>query len=977
MALAVVLSAAAQSVPQQKRVLILHSYHHGYEWTNEQGAGIADAIGEFSKDTVQDVHHLDWKRHPTAANLDAMEALLRTRLDGKPVDVIVTTDDAALSFALRLRGRLLGNVPIIFSGVVSHTAKQLIDGEANVTGVYETKDYEGTIVMALEANPNLQKIYFIRDNTESAFGQEHEFNQVLDNMKVPLERHILSDLPFAGLLERLRALPSNAAAVIGTYAGDDHGLNSDQERLAERMSQRSAVPIYALQDTLMDHGVLGGSLLSAREHGRAAGKLVGNLLTGVRIDELPPQAPRSMLKTIDFKQAQRFGLPLDRFSGLDRVINKPFSFLETYRTLVLSVCGVIVVLSGMIVGLGLVIRQRGRAEAALNEANQKLASSRQRLEESVGNLVDSQRCLQQSEQRLRLVAESARDIIWNWDIRQDFRTMSGRIKEVLGYQESDITTRDSWYQLIHPDDRDAAMDTLRRHLQGELAEYRAEYRVRHHDGRYVWLLATGKTLFDERGRGVVMAGSYTDITTERQRQDRLDRMAHFDPLTGLPNRANLSRHVDERIAADKAEGKSHDLALLFLDMDNFKFINDSFGHRAGDQVLIEFGQRLQRTAGSDVFVSRLGGDEFVIVLQGNMAASTQDIARKLEQCLKAPFVVEGQNFFVSSSIGIARYPWDGRSFDELLQNADTAMYCSKDNGRGRVTAFTPDMNRNVVERVRLLNRMRAAMDTNAFSLHYQPQVHSGNGTIRGFEALLRWTDRELGVVSPARFIPACEETGMIIPLGLWVLETACAQAVRLIERGLTDLTMSVNVSVVQLSQGDFVPAVLRILEKTGLAPANLELEITESLMIASLDSAVQKLGELREAGIHLALDDFGTGYSSLTYLRQLPIHTLKLDKGFIDEVHEKADARSMVASIVRIARDLSHSVVAEGVEDMAQWEALARTGCDVIQGYVVSRPLSVDKLNDFLGAWEKRRVALPLLSAGGTVVGLPGRPGVH
>lgn len=977
MTLAAVIPAAAQAAPREKRILILHSYHNGYEWTDEQGAGIAEAIGEVAGDTVQEVHHLDWKRYPTAANLDTMENLLRARLDGKAVDVVVTTDDAALSFALRLRGQWLGNVPVVFSGVVSHTARQLIGGEPNVTGVFETRDFEGTIRMALEANPGLQKIYFIRDDTESAVGQEFEFRKSLDRLKFPLERHILAGLPLDSLLERLASLPPDAAAMIGSYADDGQGVRADQERLAERMSQRSAVPIFVLQDTLMNHGVLGGSLLSPREHGRAAGMLAGNLLAGIAIDELPPQAQRSMLKIVDFQQAQRFNLPLERFSGLDRVINKPFSFLETYRTLVLSVCAVIIVLSGMIIGLVLVIRQRWRAEAALSDANQKLAASRQRLEESVGNLVDSQRRLEQSKQHLRLVAESARDILWNWDVRQDVRSLSGRIKEVLGYQESDVTTRDSWYRLIHPDDRGPAMETLRRHLQGELPEYRAEYRVRHRDGHFVWLLATGKTLFDEQRRATVMAGSYTDITAERQRQDRLDRMAHFDPLTGLPNRASLSRHVDERIAADKAGGKSHDLALLFLDMDNFKFINDSFGHRAGDQVLIEFGERLQRTVGQEVFVSRLGGDEFVIVLQGDRAADAQRIARTLEQCLIAPFVVEGQNFFVSSSIGIARYPWDGRSFDELLQNADTAMYCSKDNGRSRVTTFTPDMNRNVVERVRLLNRMRAAMDTNAFALHYQPQVHSGDGTIRGFEALLRWTDRELGVVSPARFIPACEETGMIIPLGLWVLETACAQAVRLIGRGTTDLTMSVNVSVVQLSQGDFVPAVLRILEKTGLAPANLELEITESLMIASLDSAVRKLEELRKAGIHLALDDFGTGYSSLTYLRRLPIHTLKLDKGFIDEVHEKADARGMVASIVRIARDLSHSVVAEGVEDMAQWEALARTGCDVIQGYVVNRPLPADKLDGFLAAWERRRVALPLLTGGGTVVGLPGRPGLH
>lgn len=358
----------------------------------------------------------------------------------------------------------------------------------------------------------------------------------------------------------------------------------------------------------------------------------------------------------------------------------------------------------------------------------------------------------------------------------------------------------------------------------------------------------------------------------------------------------------------------------------------------------------------------MGGDEFVIVVHGAAGNDAMDVARRLEQSLAMPFLVEGQNFFISASIGIARHPWDGRSFDELLQNADTAMYWAKDNARGRVGTFTPDMNRKVVDRVRLLSRIRQALDEGAFSLVYQPQVSAMDRSVRGFEALVRWTDSELGTVSPARFIPACEESGLIVPLGMWVLETACAEAVRMIRRGMPDLTISVNVSVVQLAQPDFVPRVLAVLERTGLPADRLELEITESLMMGSFDASIDKLNDLCGAGVRLALDDFGTGYSSLTYLRRLPIHTLKLDKGFIDDVHRRSDARSMVASIVRIASDLKLSVVAEGVEEEEQWDPLARLGCDTIQGWLVSRPLPPERIAPFLADWDRKRAGMPVPS---------------
>lgn len=949
MALPAHATAVRPAVDGAPRILVLHSYHIGYRWTDQQALSIAAAVSTAFPNAIQNVQFLDWKRHPSPAALDAMERVIRYRYEHISPDIIITTDDAALSFALRLRDGAFGPVPLIFGGVLEQTAQAMIKGQPNVTGVYQDVDVAGTLRMALGANPTATAVTFVADSTESGQGSIHQFTTALDALGTALERQILTGLSFSEIVERLSTLPRDGFVILGSYAGDDASLTSTPERLVEKLAEASTVPVYGLQHNLLGHGIVGGSLLSGAEHGRAVGQLAVGVLKGLASSSQPPLVRQSSLKAVDYDQLKEHGLSLSRFPGVEEVRNKPFSFIETYRPLVVGVGVAFTILLVLVLVLMGEIRQRARAQAALCRANGELHTTAQ---------------------RLRLIAESARDIMWYWDLTTGERVLSGRVQEMLGYEASALTTIDAWDRLVVPEDQGMAQEIKESHLRGEVPEYRAEYRVLHRDGHVVWVFATGKAMFDDAGRAVFMAGSYTDITEEKHRQERLDHLAHYDALTGLPNRSRLASHVDGLIGAVSPDAADGGVALLFIDMDNFKFINDSFGHKTGDQLLIDVARRLQCQADPHSFVSRLGGDEFVVVVHdttGAIEETARAVSRRLEQGFRAPFEIESQHFCMSCSIGVAVYPRDGACFDDLLQNADTAMYVAKDTGRGRVSSFAPDMNRSVVERMRLHHRIRTALDHHAFSLHYQPQITATGGTIRGFEALVRWTDSELGVVSPARFIPACEDSGMIIPLGAWVLETACRQAVDLLGRGMDDLVMSVNVSVVQLGQQDFPEQVLRTLERTGLAPRHLELEITESLMIGSVDAAVRKLNRLRDAGVRLALDDFGTGYSSLTYLRQLPIHTLKLDKSFIDEVHENAEARALAASMIRMARDMDLEVVAEGVEENAQLEALARMGCGLIQGYLISRPLAVERLADFLETWPTRRRRLSMQTAGSVV----------
>ncbi|WP_376957569.1 EAL domain-containing protein [Azospirillum sp. A26] len=972
--------AGGRATPPNRTVLVLHSYHQGYEWTDGQADGISDMLASAAPNALAIPYYLDWKRFPDTAGIERLRALIAYRHPKGTVDAIVSTDDAALSFALDLRHEIYGPVPLVHGGVLPISARRLTEHEANVAGIDEAKDIEGTVRMAMAANPRLQRLFILRDDTETGLGLDAEIEALVAAGRFPsgLERQTLPALPFARLEERLAALPPDSAVLLGTYATDPEGLVLPPERFLELMSEKSSVPIYGLQEFLLGHGIAGGSLLSGQEHGRAVGRLAAALVNGASIAGLPAEQRQSVVRAADYGRIQRYGIDPARLMPLDRLVDKPFSFMETYRWLVVTVGGVLLLLFGMVLVLSLTLRSRRKTEAALQRSNEALTESRRQLQAKVVELTASKDALRERGRWMRLVAEASRDIIWTWDIVNDVRVLSGRVEELLGVDAASIDSRAAWFDRIHPEDRPLAEEALQRHLSGELPEYRVEYRVRHRDGNYLWLYATGKVLFDGDGQGgtagrgkpVMMGGSYTDITGHKRQQAWLDHLAHYDSLTGLPNRLTLEQHVDRLIAETKASGKAGPLALLFLDMDNFKFINDGFGHKTGDELLMMLGLRIRKGAGDGLFIARLGGDEFVVVVQGDEAGDPAEVAQRLEQAFATPFLVEGQHFFVTCSVGIARYPWDGRCFDDLLQNADTAMYRAKDSGRGRICTFTADMNLKVVERMRLLSRARLAFDRQAFTVHYQPQVATRDGRVRGFEALVRWTDQELGPVSPDRFIPVCEDSGLIVPLGLWVLETACVEAAGLACRGAGEVTMSVNMSAVQLAQHDFVPRVLEILARTGLPANRLELEITESQMIGSLEAAIGKLNALRKAGIHIALDDFGTGYSSLTYLRTLPINTLKLDKAFIDDVHRRPDARSMVSSISRIAHDLSRSVVAEGVEEAAQWEVLSLMGCDLIQGYFVSRPLPADRIDAFLAAWEDRRAGLPVIRDD-VVVGMP------
>jgi len=427
----------------------------------------------------------------------------------------------------------------------------------------------------------------------------------------------------------------------------------------------------------------------------------------------------------------------------------------------------------------------------------------------------------------------------------------------------------------------------------------------------------------------------------------MERLAYYDQLTGLQNRLLFKEQLRAALQGLDREGKA--LALLYLDLDHFKDINDSLGHEAGDRLLVEVARRLRRCLRDEDSVARLGGDEFAILLRhigGSRDASL--VAEKIIDAMREPIRLSGREVIIGTSVGITLAPDDSRNIDHLMKYADLAMYQCKEQGRNVYRFYTPEMNLRVEHRINLERDLRRALERQEFELHYQPQVELASGRIVGLEALIRWRHPEQGLVSPDRFIPAAEDCGLIVPIGRWVLSTACEQAKRIREAGIPGIRVSVNVSARQLNDRDFVTDFREVIERSGVDPQWLVLEVTESTLMADAQVALAHLHAVRALGVGLAIDDFGTGYSSLSYLKRLPVNSLKVDRSFVRDLPDDEEDRAITSLIVAMANSLRYQVVVEGVENQAQLEFLRSCGCEYAQGYFFAGPMPVDELMELL-----------------------------
>lgn len=1109
-------NALGASKPNPK-ILVLNSYHKGFAWTDDETTGITDTLKESVPDATIYTEYADWKRFPTRLAMDNFYASLLYKYSGTDIDLVVATDDFALEFALNSRKQLFNNAPVIFCGVNEESAGFLLKGQTNVTGVLENINPASMVTIAHSINPNLKNLYILNDHTESGISTGKMVTEQLARTDPHLNLVHWDNMSFDQVLQAAAGLnPATDAILMTTYASDMNGTGIEFEVAVGKVSKVSKVPVYDIYDFTLNHGALGGSMISGKSQGAEAAQLVLQVLDGQSPDNIPLVTDTKTRTVFDYLMLKRFDISMDKLPKGSEIINKPFSFYDTYRTLVNSVLAAFVLLVVFILVLLFYIRQvrKMRKELALSneeliqlneeleasdeelrqqfdelsEVKESLAQSEERfrlaafgsdaviwdmdmsrqsyyfsdrwyellgygkgeLDEENGGwrsiihpddaedaenqrlahlqgktpyyqaeyriktksgsyiwlqvrgkvskdhyyhtkrfagsmtditdrkeyevklqisyqelevtyeeltalqqemmeqyekLLDNQRRLERSEERYRLITEATNDGIWEYDYISRTRFISDRWRELLEISEEQIRERDTFNDFIHPDDRERFKKCLDEHQAGLTDHYQCEYRLKMGNGEYRWFLGRGKAVIDQNGQLSRVTGSDTDIHSLKEYQSRLHELAYYDPLSGLPNKLSLVERMSRHFAGG-AEGQT---ALLFMDIDNFKYINDTMGHTFGDLVLRKVSERLVACSGQETLFFRLGGDEFVILLlQQETDDEIKKYAEQLLQSLEEPFLIHDSSVHISASIGVAKYPQAGRNVEELLMNADVAMYKAKEKGKGSYVIYGQDLQRSFNERMTIEKHLRGALINNELELYYQPQYNLQSRQVTGFEALIRWNSPELGAVSPLSFIRIAEDCQLILPIGAWVLSTACCFMKDLHNQGYDTYRISVNISIVQLIQENFIATVMGALETAGLAPEYLEIEITESIFMESFETIVEKLELLKSMGIHIALDDFGTGYSSLSYLKELPITTLKVDKTFIDDVPDTAGSRSLASSIVMIGHRMGLEVIAEGVETEEQLRYLQNRNCDKIQGYFISRPLPQKAISAWL-----------------------------
>ncbi|MBI5890330.1 MAG: EAL domain-containing protein [Nitrosomonadales bacterium] len=567
---------------------------------------------------------------------------------------------------------------------------------------------------------------------------------------------------------------------------------------------------------------------------------------------------------------------------------------------------------------------------------------------------DEQEILRLTEERLRQALEGSGDAVWDWKPQEGEFHYSRRFTEMLGYGENDLGNRsDRVFRIIHSDDEHRVRSELRSYLKQKAGHYVSEMRLVCKDGSWKWILCRGTvTQRDDTGTPLLMVGTFSDITLLKQHEKQLEHIAHYDALTGIPNRVLLADRLQQALAHTKREGSI--LAVCYLDLDGFKLVNDTMGHEAGDRVLIEVTRRIKEAIRGDDTVARLGGDEFAVLLLGlNAAEECSASLNRLLEAISQPIEIKGRLFEVSASIGVALFPTDDQDADTLLRHADQAMYSAKQSGKSRYYLYDAENDQRARSHHEFLRRLALALANNEFELFYQPKVDMRTLQLVGAEALIRWRHPERGLLAPAEFLHAVEGTALEIELGDWVVATAFEQLEAWHQTGLS-MELSINISARHLQASDFAWKLKRkVLRHPNLPKGCLQVEVLETAALEDIPRVSETIERCRKIGIGFALDDFGTGYSSLSYLGRLPVDTLKIDQSFIRDMLEDKGDLAIVQGVIALAKAFDRKIVAEGVETEELFRALVDMGCECGQGYGIARPMPASELPAWLEKWNR------------------------
>lgn len=926
----VALAQAPAALPAPKAVLVLLSTGYGQPGIDNYVKGLYGTLKERGLPyTGVHIEYLDLVKNPDAAHRQRMAELLHGKYAGATIGAIVAVQPGALSFVLKEGRAIAPSAPVL-------VAQARLPAGADTGGrqlLFQTPslDFAGTLARALELFPKTRRVLLLSGSSEVEQGRLLDARRQFAPWRDRLTFDYSDGWTFDEVERRVAALPAHTIIIAPGINRDAAGTAFVPVDTIVKVARTANAPVFPVYSVSIGQGPVGGMVSVLEDEG---GQMADSVLDALRRDAgqlaaLQVQTARPV-PLFDWRQIERWGGDASRLPPDTVFLHRPPTLWGQYRGYVIGGGLSIALLSALVIALAVQNRRRLLAE----------------------------RSLRASQHQYRLLADNVSDVLWIFNLRQRrLEYVSPSVEKLCGYSVEQ-TKALVLQGLISPDARARLVSLMTGRLRDHLAQpgagssYTDTTELTHRDGHSVWVELVTRFVRNEQGE-LSLLGTSRDISQRVAAEAEITQLAFYDTLTRLPNRRLLLDRAQHALVASARSQRAG--ALLFIDLDNFKTLNDSRGHEVGDLLLKEVAQRLRASVREGDIVARLGGDEFVVMLENlgedlpHAAAAAEAIGGKILAILGRSYLLEGHEHDGTASIGVALFKGQRDSVDDLLKRADLAMYRAKSAGRNTLRFFDPEMQATVAARASLEADLRKALQTGQLVLHYQPQVQA-DGRVVGAEALVRWQHPERGLVPPADFIPLAEDTGLILPLGHWVLEAACAQLVSWAAQPATaSLSVAVNVSSRQFRHADFVGQVQGALERTGARPQCLKLELTESLLLDDIDDTVAKMALLQSKGVTFSLDDFGTGYSSLTYLKRLPLDQLKIDRSFVRDVLTDANDAAIARTVIALGHSLGLAVIAEGVETEGQRDFLAGHGCHVFQGYLLGRPMPPSAFETFLG----------------------------
>lgn len=812
---------AVPILAKSKNVLIINSYNENFIWTKDVVKGITSIFQESTNEYNIYIDNMDLKNRSDEEYIKCFYNLQKNKYRNINFDIIICSDNGALDYLLKYRDSLFKRIPVVFCGV-NYSYSPLVNKNNLYTGITENIFAEDTLDTIAKFHTKLETLNVFVGNTATGNITKNSIIKAYSNKKYTFVCNYYIDCNIEKVKEIITSSDNNTAILFAADPiRDSVGGAKYLRTVNDDFLKNSKIPLYSFWDFDLNYGTMGGKLISGFAQGESAAKIAIGILEGNPINEIN-DLEITHKYIFDYNKLLEFKIPKSILPKDSIIINEPFSFYKTYKSLVISVSIIILLLLIITIVLWISIKEKSRSAKKLNSSYEELSAVHEELTAT--------------EEELRAQLEELRDA-----------------------------------------------------------------------------------------------------------QEQIEHIAYYDVLTDLPNR-RLFLDKAKVIMADKK-----DFAVLFLDLDEFKKINDTLGHQYGDELLVTISKKLKTLLSDNIIISRFGGDEFAILLSNIKGYNEiEDFVISIMNLFKEPFIIKNSINYVTASVGISVFPYDGKDIDVLLKNVDTAMYKAKESGKDYYCFFNQMMSDEVLKTTIIEKELRSAIKNNELLIYYQPQIDIKTGHVNGIEALIRWNNPKLGFVYPSDFIPIAEKTGLIIPIGIWIFINVCNQIKVWKIKNYNFGSVAINVSPIQVKQKSFLDIFTDIINSLDFSAEYIELEITENLFMDNLDENIEKLQFLKDLGIKIALDDFGTGFSSLNYLRKLPIDKVKIDKSFIDAICSDSKYKFITSEIIKLSHSLGHKVIAEGVENFEQEKTLKEIDCDYAQGYYYSKPIPPNELENIL-----------------------------